>query len=178
MENSSFIRPRELWQSLGLRANQTVVHLGAGAGFYIIPAAAMLGPKGKAIGVDILPDMLAEITSKAAREHLENVQTIRANLENTPGTPLPDQSADWVLVANILHQANPEKILAEAARLCAPQGHVVIIEWDTAASPFGPPTSARIGRDQAEAIAGQHGLKVTKTLQPSPYHYGLVLSTL
>lgn len=179
MENSSFIRPNDLWRSLGLRANQTVVHLGAGAGFYIIPAAVIVGPKGKAIGIDILSDMLAEITSKAARGHLEDtVQTIRANLENTPGSPLPAESADWVLVANILHQADPDKIITEAARLCAPQGQVVIIEWDTSASPFGPPATARLPRDQVEAIAAQHGLKVIKRFTPSPYHYGLVTSPL
>jgi len=173
----SFIRPDELWKKVGLKAEQTVAHLGAGPGYYIIPAAHIVGPKGQAIGIDVLPDMLAEIESRAARENIKDiVQTIRANLENDPGSPLKNASLDWVLVANILHLSDSAKILKEAARLVRPQGKVLIIEWSTAASPFGPPTSHRLAKADILTAAAQHGLVMKEDFEPSPYHYGLILT--
>lgn len=176
-DQNSFIRPDELWRELGLRAEQTVVHLGAGAGFYLIPAAHIVGKRGHAIGIDVLPNMLAAIENKARQQNIDvAVKTIRANLENEGGSQLPDNTADWVLVANILHQSDPAKVLREATRVCAANGRVVIIEWDTNASPFGPPINQRLSLDLAKQAAGAAGLKIAKEFKPSPYHYGLVLT--
>lgn len=174
-EVKSFIRPEILLQSMGLRAQQVFVHLGCGAGFYLIPAAIIVGPKGKSIGVDILPDMLAEAENKALHYKVDHiVQTLRANLENTPGTTLAAKSADWVLVANILHQSDPAKVLTEAGRIVAASGHVAIIEWNTSATPFGPPVHNRKTAEEMKATANSCGLAVQKEFSPSPYHYGII----
>lgn len=174
-EVNSFIRPDALWRLLGLRAEQTVVHLGCGAGFYLVPAAEMVGSKGKAIGIDIRPDMLAEVENRAKRHHVEAiVQTLRANIENTPGSSLSDKSVDWVLVANILHQSDPAKILTEARRIVSAKGHVAIIEWNTSATPFGPPVSERRASQELKEIAESLGLSLVREFTPSPYHYGLL----
>ncbi len=177
VQEQSFIRPDEFWRNVGLRAEQTIVHLGAGAGFYLLPAAHIVGPKGKAIGIDVLPNMLSEIEGKAKRENIDHiVQTVRANLENPNGSTLADKSADWVLVANILHQSDAVKILGEAARIVAANGKVVIVEWDTSASPFGPPAEKRISKNDIYQALTQVGLKVERELRPSPYHYGFILT--
>ncbi len=174
-EANSFIRPDTLWRSLGLRAEQVVVHLGCGAGFYLIPAAEIVGPKGKAIGVDIRPDMLAEVENRATRHSVDAiVHTLRANVENVPGSSLREKSADWVLVANILHQSDPAKVLAEARRISVPNGHIAIVEWNTSATPFGPPVHNRKGADELKVIGQELGLTLTKEFVPSPYHFGLL----
>ena len=113
-EANSFIRPEVLLSTIGLRAQQTFVHLGCGAGFYLIPAARIVWSKGKSIGVDLLPDMIAEADNKARHQGLAGVvQTFRANIENPGGSGLPAKSADIVLVANILHQSDPSKVMLE-----------------------------------------------------------------
>lgn len=174
-EANSFIRPEALWRLLGLRAEQIVVHLGCGAGFYLIPAAEIVGPKGKAIGVDIRPDILAEVENRARRHKVDAiVSVVRANLENTPGSPLQAQSADWVLVANVLHQSEPTRVLAEAKRLAFHNGHIAIIEWNTSATPFGPPVHARLSAEDIKAIANSLQMKLVKEFDPSPYHFGLL----
>lgn len=175
-KNPSFLRPDEVWREIGLRAEQTVVHLGCGAGFFLIPAAKIVGPQGKAIGIDIRPDILAEAESRAVREEVENiVTTVRANLEN-PNQEPKAQVADWVLIANILHQAEPSKILEEAKRIVKPDGTLAIIEWDTAASPLGPPPQERISEKEAQQMAEQYGFTYKDSFDPSPYHYGLLFS--
>lgn len=176
MATQSFIRPDDFWRTLGLRGGQVVVHLGCGAGFYIIPAAKIVGREGQVIGVDILADMLSEVASKAKRESLSKiVKTVRANVENERGSTLPDGLADWVLVANVLHQSDPVKILAEAARIVKPNGSIVVIDWDTAATPFGPPSEHRLSETQAQHLVAQAKLVIKHRFTPSPYHYGLVL---
>lgn len=176
-EANSFIRPGALWRSLGLRAEQTLVHLGCGAGFYLIPGAEIVGPKGKAIGVDIRPDMLAEVSNRARRHNVDAiVHTLRANVEEAPGSSLQAESADWVLVANILHQSDPTKVLAEAKRIVVANGHIAIVEWNTSATPFGPPVHNRKGPDELKGIALSLGLTLEKEFVPSPYHFGLLFA--
>lgn len=175
-ETTSFIRPEDLWREVGLTAGQTVVHLGAGAGFFLIPAARFVGQSGKVIGIDILPDMLSEIENRARREGVaKTVHTIRANLELRNGSTLPDTMADWVLVANILHQSDPAKILGEAARIVQPTGAIIVVEWDVIATPLGPPTHKRVAKQVVEAVATKAHLAVDRSFSPSPYHYGLIL---
>lgn len=171
-----FIRPEELWRSLGLRANQTVVHLGCGPGFYIIPAAKLVGRGGKVIGIDIRPDMLQAADSRARRAGVEaTVVTIRANLEDKTNQAVPSDSADWVLVANILHQAERAAILAEAGRISKADGTIVVIEWEIVATPLGPPAEKRVAAATILEAAGQVGLHRKGDFTPSPYHYGLLL---
>lgn len=176
-QRNPFIRPDTFWHALMLRANQSVVHLGCGAGFYIIPAARIVGKKGKAIGVDILPDMLAEVENKAQQFDLSDiVTTFRANIENTPGSPIDDHSMDWVLIANILHQSDPQKVFQEARRIVSANGHVAVVGWATSATPLGPPSEKRISEDDVKRVAEENGLALVKEFAPSPYHYGLVLA--
>lgn len=177
MESETFIRPEKLWRTVGIRADQTIVHLGCGAGFYLIPAAHQVGKKGKVIGIDIRPDMLAEAESRAKRAGVaEIVHTMRANLENKQSNPVKAHTADWVLIANILHQAQPEKILNEAKRIAKQEGSIVVVEWDTVATPLGPPQEKRVEKNQVMALAQQVGLSIKREFSPSPYHYGLILS--
>jgi ubiquinone/menaquinone biosynthesis C-methylase UbiE len=174
-DKETFIRPEELWRTLGLRANQTVVHLGCGAGFYLIPAAQIVGSKGKVIGADVREDMLQEVESRAEREKVADIiQTVRVNLEDHNNEGIPAGKADWTLVANILYQADPKKILGEAVRVTKPQGTVVVVEWDIAATPLGPPPEKRRSPAEITAEAAAAGLKPTGTFSPSPYHFGLL----
>ncbi|PIT98126.1 MAG: hypothetical protein COT71_02410 [Candidatus Andersenbacteria bacterium CG10_big_fil_rev_8_21_14_0_10_54_11] len=174
-DQQTFIRPEDFWRQLGLRAGQTVVHLGCGAGFYLIPAAKIVGRKGKVIGVDVREDMLQEAESRAEREKVADiVQTVRIDLENHDGQSVPRAAADWTLIANILYQADQAKIFAEAARATKPHGTVAVVEWDTASTPLGPPPEHRPTAKEITAAAAAAGLNTAGTFSPSPYHFGLL----
>jgi len=175
--NEKFIRLEKFWVEVGLRAGQTMAHLGCGPGFYLIPAAKIVGEKGKAIGIDILEDKLAETEARAKRMGVEKiVRVARGNLENQNGSTLKEEMADFVLVANILHQSDPATILKEAKRILKPEGKVVVVEWSTAASPLGPPQEHRLARNDALEVAKEAGLWLAREFTPSPYHYGLLLA--
>lgn len=175
MSSPSFLRPEQLWHSVGLGANQTVAHLGCGPGFYAVPAAEIVGDKGTVWCVDILPHLLQEVESRAKRQNVHKaIRTVRADLEKDTGSTLENESVDWVLVANILHQADPSLLFKEAKRIVKPSGKVVVIDWDVAASPLGPPPDVRIPVGQVIEWGEEFGLHRTHQWRPSPYHYGVV----
>lgn len=173
----NFIRPDEFWRLLDVRAGQTIVHLGCGAGYYLIPAAKIVGQKGQVIGIDIRQDMLDEANSRAERENVKStIRLLRLDLESDPLDTLPAQVADWVLVANILHQTEAAKIFERAIHAVKPAGKIVVAEWDTVATPLGPPTEKRRPKKDILALAARLKLKVAEEFKPSPYHYGLLLT--
>lgn len=173
---SAFLRPEEVLQKVGLRAEQVLVHLGCGAGFWLIPAAKIVGASGKAIGIDIRPDMLSEVENRARQERLgQTVSTARGDLEREGGSTLESNLADFVLIANIIHQADPVKLLTEGRRLLKPDGKVVVVEWDVQASPLGPPPAQRVAPEDMKKIAASLGLKTKEIFKASEYHYGLIL---
>ena len=172
-----FIRPEDFWNQIELRVNQTIVHLGCGAGFYLIPAAKKVGRQGQVIGIDVLEDMLEEAEDRAVRAGVTDIiKTIRSNLENIAGSKVKDNIADWTLVANILYQSDPEKILAEAKRITKQSGTIILVEWNVSATPLGPPPDTRIPKSQVLAIAKKMKLKLLQEFSPSPYHYGLLFT--
>lgn len=171
----SFIHPEKFWQSLDLRAGQVVAHLGCGPGFYLVPAAHLVGREGQVIGVDIRSDMLAEAQARCTRAGVgERLRTVRSNLENDQGSTLAEHSVDWVLIANVLHQADPGRLLPEARRIVKRSGTVVVLEWNTTATPLGPPNSRRVPKSVVLGVAERAGLRLVREIVPSPYHYGLL----
>lgn len=174
--STSFIRPEVFWRTVGLRAEQTVVHFGCGAGFYLVPAAKIVGGKGSVIGIDVRADMLREAESRAERHGVADiVRTVRSNLENKHGSLLEDQVADWTLIANVLHQSDPRKILTEAKRITKTDGTIVVVEWDTTATPVGPPHKNRIAKESLVRLLQELQITVRDDFAPSPYHYGLLV---
>ena len=65
-------------------AGETVLDLGSGAGFDLLQAAAMVGPTGRAIGVDMTPAMLEKARANAALLGLGNVEVREGYLEALP----------------------------------------------------------------------------------------------
>ncbi|MCH8748553.1 methyltransferase domain-containing protein [Patescibacteria group bacterium] len=177
--SETFIRPAELWHDLGLKAGQTVVHLGSGPGFFLIPAAKLVGKTGMVIGVDIFASLLQDLEANVKREDSQAViKTIRADIESPEGSTLPADSADWVLVANILHQSDPLKVIIEARRLVKADGFIAIIAWLRSATPLGPPLEDRVSKQDILKITEQLHLRLDREFSPSPYHFGLLLTRL
>jgi len=172
----SFLRPDQFWSDLDLRANQTVVHLGCGPGFFLLPAARIVGAHGQVIGVDIREDMLREVEGQARREGLsEIVQTYRSDLEKGPSKHIKANSTDWTLLVNLLTQADPKKILREAKRITKTGGMIIIVEWLLSQSTIGPPVASRITRSEILSLLDELKLTLHKTFSPSSYHYGLLI---
>src|SRR6476659_8190298 len=74
-----------------LRPGEVVVDLGCGGGLDVLLAARKVGPTGKAVGIDMTPEMLDLSRKNAAKAGLTNVEFHLASVDKMP---LPDASVD------------------------------------------------------------------------------------
>jgi arsenite methyltransferase len=112
----------------GLKPGEVVLDLGAGGGFDVFIAARKVGATGRAIGVDMTPDMLAKARQNIAayreRSGLDNVEFRLGEIEHLP---VADNSVD-VVISNCVINLSPEKpqVWREIARVLKPGGRVAV----------------------------------------------------
>src|ERR1017187_3237138 len=111
-----------------LQSGEFVLDLGAGGGFDVFIAGRKLGSSGRAIGVDMTPEMLAKARRNAAeyreRTGLDNVEFRLGEIEHLP---VADASID-VVISNCVINLSPDKsqVWREMARVLKPGGRVAV----------------------------------------------------
>ena len=106
-----------------LEPGETVLDVGSGGGIDTILAAKRVGPTGKAIGLDIVEDMLERGRRHAAQAGVERwTEFIPGAMEDIP---LPDESVDVVISNGVLNlSARKSRALAEIFRVLGPGGRL------------------------------------------------------
>lgn len=111
-------------EHLALRAGETVVDLGSGAGIDVFLAADSVGPTGRVIGVDMTPEMLQRARGNAMKAGITNAEFREGRLENLP---VDSETVD-AITSNCVINLVPDKsaVFKEIARILKPGGRLVI----------------------------------------------------
>jgi ArsR family transcriptional regulator len=120
--------PGRTWEGLARALLQLAPHaryadLGIGDGLLTL----MLAEGARSVtAVDISSEMLGQLDARARAKGITNIELIEGDIEDLP---LPDASHDVVVASQALHHArDPGRCLAEARRVLAPGGRLLVID--------------------------------------------------
>jgi arsenite methyltransferase len=107
-----------------LRAGEVVVDLGSGGGLDVFLASKMVGPEGRAIGIDMTAAMIERSRENAQQGGYTNVEFYQSTIDRIP---LRDASVDCV-ISNCVVNLAPDKpaVFREIARVLKPGGRVAL----------------------------------------------------
>jgi arsenite methyltransferase len=107
-----------------LKAGETVLDLGSGAGIDCFLAARAVGEQGRVIGVDMTPAMIEKARANLKAVGVKNVEFRLGEIEHLP---LADASVD-VIISNCVVNLSPDKpqVFREALRVLKSGGRLMI----------------------------------------------------
>lgn len=154
------LKTGEVIAALKLKPGDVIADIGSGTGAYTIPFATAVAPSGKALAVDIWPELLDYITQKSAQEKVTTLQTVLAALDDPR---LPPNQVDVAFFHDVFHNTNDRQgYLRVLVSQLKPGGRIAIIEQefdDPIAKKWDKPED-RITREQVHGWMAEVGFEL------------------
>lgn len=164
---------RRVLKTLGVRRGSVVADVGAGPGFFTLPIARAVGPRGHVYAVDPDPRILEVLRGRLTKSGLRNVSPV---LGRGDDPHVPPGSCDVVLIVDTYHHfPDGPAFLRRAARALRPGGRLANVDFQKRETPVGPPVDHRVAREDFLRDARRAGLRVVAEHDFLRYQYFLVL---
>ena len=171
-ERRRWQNPEAILADIGLRPGFTFMDIGCGDGFFALPAARLVGKKGKVYGLDVDGEAIDRLKQKAMKEGLENLSLEVGEAEDTV---LREACADIVFFGINLHDfRNPREVLMNAKRMLKPTGRLIDLDWKKEPMEIGPPLPIRFSYEKAVRLIKAAGFIIDEVKEAGPYHYLVV----
>ena len=121
----------------GVRPGMSVADIGAGEGYYTVRLSPIVGPRGRVLAEDIVPETRDRLAIRVQRENLENVAV---RLGEPADPKLPARSFDRILLVHMYHEVTqPYEFLWNLREGLKEGGMVVVVDADRAVKRHGTP---------------------------------------
>jgi ubiquinone/menaquinone biosynthesis C-methylase UbiE len=164
--------PEAILKDIGLEPGYTFLDIGAGSGFFALPASRMVGPRGKIYTLDLHQEGLDEIHKRASAEGLTNMVTLAGKAEENL---VCKACADIAFFGIVLHDfENPARVLSNARLMLKPQGKLANLDWKKINMNFGPPFEKRFDESTASLLIEEAGFSIESVKNSGQYHYLII----
>jgi SAM-dependent methyltransferase len=137
---------------LGISPGKNVADIGAGSGWFTVRAARRVTETGTVYAVDINPEAIHYIETRAEKEKLHNVKPIKSTADDPL---LPANAVDAVLLLKTYHEVEKPVVLLRNLRASLrPGAKVGIIDRNGNGENHG------VGKDVVVREAGEAGYKL------------------
>ena len=153
-----------------------VADLGCGSsGHFVFPTSKLVGKNGIVYAVDILKPVLESIERRAKQENLSNIQIVWSNLEIFGAADIESSSIDIAMLNNTLYQSQKRvDILREAMRMLKKDSKLLVVDWESVSTPFGPPAEERVNKKNLKIACERLGMTLENEFEAGQYHFGLI----
>lgn len=167
-ERRKLLPPKSVLSFLDIGENDDFLDIGAGTGYFFLPALSNAGDNSKYYALDISEIMLSELSEK--------LNQVKAKAELLHGDAIsisvPNQSIDKILMAFVFHEfEKPEAYLRELKRVLKPEGEIGILEWEAKETNGGPPMHERLSEEKLQFILSENGWKLVRDKKINEANY-------
>ena len=156
-ERIAGLKTAEVIQKLGVKPQDVVADLGAGAGAFTWPFAKAVGP-GTVYAVEVDQGYIPHLERRATEQGLTNVKVVLGKFED----PLLPEKVDLAFFHDVLHHIEKRaEYLQKVATYLKPTGRIAVIELDATrpdASHRDEPDQ-QVTREQVDTWMNAAGLK-------------------
>lgn len=127
----------DIMDRAGIRPGMTVADIGAGEGYYTVRLARKVGPGGRVLAEDILPEVIEALSRRITREKWDNVSV---RLGDPADPKLPENSFDRIFMVHMYHEiAEPYAFLWHLSPALRKDGELILVDADRPTDQHGTP---------------------------------------
>jgi ubiquinone/menaquinone biosynthesis C-methylase UbiE len=155
---------------IGVGPGDVVVDVGCGPGFYTIPAARAVAPRGKVCAIDVEEKMLDLVRARA--EEAGVVTVVETRRSDGGQIPIDSAVADLTIAALLLHDlADRPGMIRDLSRVTRSGGRIAVVEWTPSPAETRP---NRLTPEQTAHLLEAGGLEVLESRPLSEQQYLVV----
>ena len=127
----------EVMRLAGVTPGMSVADVGAGEGYYTVRLAPLVGPRGRVLAEDIVPETRDRLAQRVERDNLDNV-AVRLG---QPANPLlPKGSFDRIFLVHVYHEVSePYEFMWHLRDGLKSDGLVIVVDADRQVKRHGMP---------------------------------------